>query len=233
MAATTLNDIANRVNNQLSDAGEAIWDDDLIEEWIIEGIREYSLHFPRLRSGTKTTVANQHNYDLPNTCMEIELVEYPTGEDPPAYLTRKSRKDPDFFGREGFYDVDYSGTVDDLGGSYTRGTLWLSEDPETDQTITILYWSPQALELASNSAISVPQEHEHLLVLFAVWKAYAERLSNQTGKPLITLDLIENFRKNTYQARSDYDAALRAAKAQATRSGPTGPWKSDAFDRIY
>jgi hypothetical protein len=233
MAATTLNDIANRVNNALSDAGEATWGDSVIEEWVIEGIREYSQHFPRLRTGTETTVADQHEYDLPNTCMELELVEYPTGEDPPKYLTRKSRKDPDFYGAEGYYDVAYSGTVDDLGGSYTRGSIYLSQDPESDQTITMIYWSPQAVELASNSAISIPQEHEHLLVLFAVWKAHAERLADQTANPDTTLDLLESFRKNAYQARADFDTALRTARGSKSPSGPTGPWESDTFDRIY
>jgi hypothetical protein len=229
---TTLNELANRCNRALADQAGTTWSDTDLEQWIIEGLRDYSLHFPLLKTGTISTTADQHDYELPSDCIRLDLVEYPTGEDPPEYLRRYSRKNQDFWDAEGFYDVAHSGTSD-VSGTYTRGTLWISEDPADSETITLTYYAYHPVALVSGSELSIPEEQEHILVLFAVWKACTHQLMNEQQSPDTTKALLDSYRRAAYLAREDYQTALRQAKAIAAHSGPTGPWRSDDWDRIY
>ena len=230
---TTLNELANRCNRALADQSEATWDDSTLEQWIVEAIRDYSLHFRMLASSTYDCVASQHNYELPADCLEVELVEYPKSQDPPKYLKPYSRKNADFWGAEGYYDVDYSGTAD-VSGTYTRGTLWISEDPVATEDIELLYWAQHNTAVTSDSELSVPPEHEHLLVCFVVWKAAVHLLMNEIQSPDTSRAMVDAYRRTANNMHDAYEATLRTAKTAADRAGTTAtPWKSDDYDRVY
>jgi hypothetical protein len=50
------------------------------------------------------------------------LLEYPTDEDPPLFLTRLARTHPDFWGQAGYYDLE------PRKDASAQGKLWLSEE---------------------------------------------------------------------------------------------------------
>jgi hypothetical protein len=223
---TTLSALADRAQTAMNDAAAGTWPQATIEEWLNEAIRDYSLHFPRLQSTTLNCVAGQHNYTLPADFLAVHLVEYPVGEDPPEYLARGSRARQDFWDAEGYYDVEVSGEA-------TAGTLWISEDPTVGETIELSYLATHDHALAANGTLTVPGHHEHLLILFVVWRAWTERQATEQADPDHTSTVLDAHRRSTDSAEAIYRRAVKLAKTGASPSGYTGPWAADPYDRIY
>jgi hypothetical protein len=225
----TLAHIADRAQNALNDAGAATWAQATVEEWVLEAIRDYSTHFHRIRTDDISTVADQHNYDLNEDFVGVLRVEYPVGEDPPQYLKRMDHRHPDFFSHGNRYDIQPA-----TGGSRTAGgVLWISDEPDGVDTIQVLYNADHDTSLGSSDSITVPDHHEHLLILFVVWKALAELVATEAQSPDTTIDLLNQLRAQAQAARGDYETHLRRTVEQQSDGGWAGPWPVDKYDRIY
>ena len=81
--------------------------------------------------------------------------------------------------------------------------------------------------------IQLPEHHEHLLILFVLWKAHQHRISKELQGPDTTIQLMSQFKAAAWEARDAYHQAIRNAEERQLSSGYTGTWKSDDFDRIY
>jgi hypothetical protein len=228
---TTLAEITARAQNAIGDAAGATWSDAKVEEWIIEAIRDYSVHFPRTVQDTLVkSVTPTYVYSLPADFLGMVCVEFPEGEDPPRYLKRRSYLDPGFWDSDEYYDVEPTRDAAE------PAKLHMSALPDTEEDIAITYTTYHAVlipEDDDDTDITVPEHHEHLLILFVVWKAAAERVLTDQADPNSFPALLASMRLVTSNARDAYNDALRQAEKQEAPGGWTGPWRSDEHDRIY
>lgn len=223
---TTLAALADRCQNALSDAGGATWSQAIVEEWVIEAIRDYSNHFPRTKTASISCVTNDRAYNLPADFIAALSIEYPTGEDPPTYLERRPYA-AEFWDLEGFYDIIYR---DDAS---SQPELWISEEPTTGETIAVEYQAIHDITIASSGTITVPAQHEPLLVAYVIWKAWTEQLAEETRSPTSGSSLLlSQLNENARTAWNTYADHIEHAQRAAGRSALIH-WKMDQHDRVY
>ena len=225
---TTLANLADRAQNAISDSGATTWSQSVVEEWTVEGIRDYNKHFPRTVNGTISTTADDHQYDLPSDFRGIVSVEYPTGQDPPEYLAQKSRLGDGFWNQTGFFDVILRRDASDVA------EIVISEAPAAGETITIEYLADHDLNLASGDTITIPERHEGIIVEFVIWRAWLELLGAEQQSPTSSSSLLmSQYASNADRAKRSYVEALaRALRAGEGASGRV-QWRLDKYDRIY
>lgn len=229
---TTITQLVDDVQLLLNDTAASIWAQTDIESWAIDGIRAYSVHFPRTVTASYTPTAADQAWTLAADFIAPLLVEFPTGQTPPQYLNRLARTHPDFWLSDGWYDVEYS-----RGDATSMSTLYISASPDGAQQLDITY---SAYHIPCNptvppmlGAISVPSYHEHIIKAYAVWQAHLERLNTEIQAPDTTIRLIQQYKLAVQATESSYRAALRAAITAHSEGGWTGPWRVDGADRIY
>jgi len=230
---TTLANLADRCQLALNDTAAGTWSQDTVEAWCIDAIRDYSQAFPRVRAFTIdiSGASPGHEFDLTTDTIDVVQVEYPDGEDPPVYLKRRARTHPRFYYQTGYYDLEL------LHDSQEFSILYLSEEPSDGETIAIQALCHHDVTLASGDDITVPVEHESILVLYVLWQAFKERLATEQQDPDTTLagavTLLQQLVKGATQAEAEYRRALERAQKARSQSGIVGPWAADRFDPIY
>ncbi len=223
----SLADLADMAQNAIADAAAGTWPQATVEQWCLDAIREYSVRFPRTCTSTIDCTAADHTYDLPNDFLDVISVEYPAGQDPPVYLKRLSRRNPAFWGRAGFYDVEHTGQGN------VEATLFISDEVTTGQDIAVTYTAPHDLTIEDTGTVTVPPQHYHILILFVVWKAQVERLMNQVASPDSTMGILNSLQNAAKKAEFAYTYALEALEEHISPGGWTGPWLVDVYDPIY
>ncbi len=172
-------DLADVCQMAMADAGGAVWAQETVEEWVLEGIRDFESRF----LATKDVLIDvgpglPRELQLDADVVSIIQVEYPYGEDPPSFLTRFSRFDPRFWEGTGYYDVRIS---------ERRGegpVLFLSDDLVTDEiikcTCRCLYWDFADFgEPWYSEGVLIPDRYLSIIVDYVVWRALQERVLNQ------------------------------------------------------
>jgi len=218
--ATILDDIQDRMD----DDGTRFPDADLTP-YLYDAIREYSQHFPRVQTVTLTCLDDRHYYTVPADGIGVLQVEYPKGEDPPQYLDRLSRRSPNFWADDGYYDVEMEGD----GG----GLLWLSAGTAGGETIELTYSAHHDTDLAAGDNLSVPEEHLPIIIANVIWKCYLDLLAEEVQNPDTTIHLIRDMQEVCTEARLAYERALARALGAAGRSAMTKGWVMDGYDPIY
>ena len=234
--ATTLAQLADICQEQLSDSGAGTWTQATVEGWVQEAIRDYSVHFPRLKEYTINCNDDVHEYPLPVDFLGATLVEYPDGEDPPEYLTRLSRTDPAFWLSADYYDLYVTGDATESGavaGESANDLLIVSADTASGEDIILQYRARHNDALASGGEVTVPAHHFDLIVTFVTWRAWVERLAAEEQAPDQTTLLLSQLASNADRAHRRYTEALNRAKAARSDTGITDPWRSDIHDPIY
>lgn len=226
---TTLLALADRAQLALNDSGVGTWAQATIESWCVEAIRDYSQTWPRTKTVTTEIAIDNagHVFDLPADFLSVVLIEFPTGEDPNAYLVRRRRTHDNFYDQEGFYDVEPSNDAD------TVGKLYLSEEPANGETYALTYTAAHDVSLASDDEITVREDHEGILILFVLWQAFKERAATSAVDPDITSDVLQKLVNAASQAEVEYRRALRQAEKHRAEGGWTGPWRADIHDPVY
>ena len=230
----TLEDLADRAQNAIGDAGAGTWSQAVVEEWICEGIRDYGMYFRRTVTEVLQITTENDSREVSRFCREVIHVEYPTGDDPPTYLKRKSRYAPDFYDTEDHFDfepTDQYGHTDEVNA--TSPYLVFSFTLDSDETLTVLERCIFDAELESGDSITIPDEHMHLLILFVVWKAHSERAVTEAANPDSSIRMLQQMKEAARIAEADYRRALDQAQVMAGMGGWTPPWKADGHDRIY
>jgi hypothetical protein len=233
---TTFNTLLARAQSAISDKGGAVWETAVVTEWVRDAIRDYSQHFKRT-----VTVAfelsgqtGQHTFDLPADFISMIQVEYPTGEDPPTYLLRLNRRNPRFWTAAGFYDVEITNdaaTTDSVPDN--PATFWISDEVVDGETMTWTYTANHDPTVTTTYHITVPAEHEPLLIAYVVWQALLERLAKEAQSPETSIGLFDQYATAAELAEAEYRRALAAAQGEKSASGWTGPWQMDVHDPIY
>jgi hypothetical protein len=225
-------DVADLAQYTLADTGGSLWPQGTVEIWVLEAIRDYSVHFHRVLDETINASDDTHEYNLSRDVIDVVQVEYPSGEDPPAYLTRLPRTDPRFWATEGFYDIELRFQT----GSGNESTIWISEAGTTGEQIAYTYLAAYydgSESPIEDVVVEVPDPHIPILIAFVEWKAASERLFDELQDPDRTIHLIDGMRKTVETKRQHYDEMIAAALADQVRSGWVSRWHMDSRDRIY
>jgi hypothetical protein len=226
---TTMLQMIGRAERALSDTGNATWSDDTIMYWLIDAIRDYSQYFPRMLDYTYTVQAEDsgHSYALPSDFLSVILVEYPVAEDPPAYLVRRPRTHPEFYDREGFYDIQ------EYHDANAYPYIYFSEEPAEAEKWKITYLAQHDTGLDTGDTITVREDHEGILILFVTWQALRERAAAHIQDPDTTSDFLQKLSNAAMEAEQEYRRALKIAQDHRAEGAWSGPWKSDIHDPIY
>lgn len=211
---TTLQQLIDRIQNQLSDSGASVWSEGKIEEWIETGIAEYSQHFPRTRVTTITDTVDVREYDLPADFLEVLSVQFPTTDDPPVYLKRRAYTHPDFWDSVGYYDIVPKREAID------PDQIFISESPNGSQAIEVVYLAQHDTAYAVSDTLTIPRHHETIIERYVIWQAWQELTSNEMQNPTSNSSLLmAQLEQNTTRAERRYlNAIAKAEKAMGGQS---------------
>jgi hypothetical protein len=229
----SLEDVANRAQNALNDAGAATWSQSIIEEWVREAIRDYNSYFRRTTTENVTMPSTTNTVDVSPLAREVLAVEYPKDQDSPIYLNRMNRFHPDFYKNSTNFDFE---PVNEWGQTEDGGYdpyLTFSTDLASGQQLRVTERAIHDSDLASADLVTIPDEHQHLLILFVLWKAHSERTITEAQDPDTTIRMINQMKQAAQMAEQDYRRAISQALKNTAQGGWTLPWKSDTHDRIY
>ncbi|MCW7072207.1 MAG: hypothetical protein OCU12_07800 [Methanophagales archaeon] len=224
---TTLAEFRARCQVQLGDTGAATWPAATIDGWIKDGIRDYGEHFRQRLYVDIAAVAGQYNYTLPSDAWSILSVEYPKGEDPPVFLVPWRRSDKRFQNLAA-YDFERS-------GSNAGAEVWLGVEPEAGKTIRVRYEALHDADLAAGdtAVLTLPAEHENLVLMFVVWRATLELQNKEQQNPTSNSSLLmSQLASNAHRLQQDYSNALQRALYSVQSDSGVVSWLRDD-DRIY
>lgn len=224
--------LANHAQAALSDELAATWPLANLEQWVREGIADYSIHFPRIITSTISATANTRQYDLSPYFRGMITVEFPTSQDPPEYLKRRPYTHPDFWTEDGYYDVL------DKHDETAVPQLLISEKPAGTETITITFSADHpsnTSDAGSADATTVPNRHHDMIIMYVMWRAAVERISSEEQSPTDSTGmLLEQMSRDAETRRRMYvNSMARALKSQKGTPSITTKWNIPDYGRIY
>ena len=220
----------------ITDCLVALGDDDastwsrvnIMLPWCKEAIRTFPILRPMKDDHTNGASA-VHIVTLPDDFREVISVEYPVDQDPPEYLVRKNRLDPDFYGEAGFYDIDHD---------YSTGKGWvmyLSGELAANAHIYTQYLANHDTNLVdnANSYITIPDEYEGILIQQVMCRAYRERLGAMMQDPTAHTNIVYQLTQMVQKAEETYRLMVNEAQHQLTNSVVSAHKTVDKYDRVY
>jgi len=201
------------------------WRNDTIKEWIRDAVRDYSRHFPLVKELSGEATTGTYEYSFGGLVLGTIEVEYPTGEDPPAFPEQCNHREPHFFDDGiSYYDVvAYPGEDD--------AEFWLS-DPETGESYNVKYYTAHEWTAKeSDYEADVPDVDRHVIVQYVVWQCWREMLT-------IEVETADSGRRaylaeQAADAASSYNYYIEAIKRSRSAESNAVRWVMDKFDRIY
>lgn len=236
---TTFAELVNRCETNLNDEDNSTWTAEQIVKWLNDAIRDYSQHFPRIKTQTISAAADTNAYDLNEDFMGVLSVEYPTGQDPQEYLSRLDYKHADFWLGDSWYDIVSRSDETDAS------EIWISDDPAGTESIEVQYHAHHDLVTDADDTsgnVTVPPIHQHILVKFTLWQAnihllFAEQQSPTSNSSLLMAQLSQNARRLEATYHTAIQQAIYAAdgESEIVQSWlPKGDYSSDdSLARIY
>ncbi len=183
-----------------------LWSDALLDEWLVEAVRDFGRAVPREATVTLWSVAGQAGYSLPLGLVEVVRVEHPPG----AYRVFAPRTGGDpapgaagATGEPGGYDV-------------WGGELVLEPAPVTSgEPIMVRYTSQCAVPSADSDPLPVEASDVELLLLYVCGRAL-QWVATQEGKR----QAFERERgASATTLAASYQGRYRAALASRQRTG--------------
>ena len=226
---TTLQQLIDRCEAQLADSGNATFSAADIEQWVRDAIQDYSQHFPRQSTETLNMSTGTCEYSLDITTQFVLYVEYPDGKDPRQYLRRRNVLQPNFWTVEGNYHVEYP------NDPAAAPTLTVSSQVATGEDAIVTYLHPHEDPATTATTITVPVQHEHLLVHYVLWRAVLQLKAAEEAAPTSNSSLLmSQLAINVDRARRAYVDALAKAVYTVSHGGPVS-WagQDQAASRIY
>lgn len=197
------------IRERLTD--DAVWTDNNLDQWILDAIADYSIRFPRTDlEATINCVDDQREYDLSSELTNphsILSVEYPDGEDPPEFLTRRGISDS-----RGFWGGEYYA----VWGSPPH-TLFIGEKPDDGEDVVVRYAGDHLYPTQDSDTLTVPDDHLEGLVLFVKWKAAEHLLAEEAADPQTTTLLLTQFDMMVYRAGRAYRTWMQNAAEKHRR----------------
>lgn len=226
---TTLSELRTQARNLIGDTGSAVFTDSQIDQFINEAIKDISIHFPIRKTYAISTSANDRQYDLEADFISVVSVEYPSGEDPPRYLKRRSFTHLSFWQEDGYYDIIQRHSED----ATNQPEIWISQKPGASETITVEYMGEHTLLSNPTDVTDVMSRHEPLIPLFARWRAWSELATSEGMNPDPIKLLSATQEVNARRAEQMYRNALREAEEAESATAVVPPWRMDKHDSIY
>ena len=193
---TTRADLVTIIRNQGIDA--TTWTATEVNQWIADGIGEYSQHYPRtVHSAANACTASQHEYTLPTDWKAAWLVEYPEGQTPRCYLDRLDEHDERF--GPGYYDIRLT-------------KLILGEGPAAGDKYGLVYQAVHDFPDTDATVLTLADEDLEIIVQYVIWKAYRRLELDQAKLPDSSTVLLSMLGTNTGRAYRDYETMLRTRK---------------------
>jgi hypothetical protein len=219
---TTFGSHLTRIMYALGDPTEAVWSrTNEVWYWLIEAIRE----FPILRPMTDDLTFTEDHYNaLPSDFVKIVSVEYPIGDDPPTYLTRRSHQSPEFQAGE-FYDV----VADHDTGS--GSLLWIG--PVVTSDVRVNYLALHDYAASESMVLTIPDQYLNILTEYCAVRAWEERLSSEIANPTAHASTISQIQVALTQHRALYDRLVKEAVQELGTSRLVPDRAMDKYDRIY
>lgn len=226
---TTLQNLIDACEADLADSGNATWSAADIEQWCRDAIADYSQHFHTSETETINCSADDRQYDLPARLVDIIDVEYPKGEDPPEFLTRRPHTQPDFWREDGYYDILYHNS------DSTADELLISTRPSAGESIVVRWIGRYDNTMLTTAAITVPVEHHHLLRNYVIWRSALQLKAAEEASPTSNSSLImSQLAINVDRARRAYvDALAKAVFAASSSQVVSWAGLDQATKRIY
>lgn len=214
----TLASLVTRILITLNDEGNATWDTEMIATFLNDGIRDYSQHFPRVKTDSISLTTDTAVYDLNADYMGILSVEYPDGEDPQEYSDRRPYTHPDFWDVDGYYDVIHHADVSD-----PSQVILSDDDVATGETAVIEYHAHHQIITDTASiagANTVPVHHQQLLTKYVLWQAAqhlasAEQQTPTSSSSLLMAQLAQNARRLELSYATGIQQAVYAAEGES------------------
>jgi hypothetical protein len=223
----TFGTLLTRIQSALGDTSGATWSrTEVIWTFAIDAIRDFPILRPKTTAHTVGDAG--HSFTLPSDFRKVIYVEFPPYQDPPEYLMRKSHLGTDFFGEDGFYDVDRDY---DSGGDYI---LWTSNSLVTDDIVIVRYLATHTTEFANEySYITIENQYVQVIINHVVLMCYQERLATQLQDPTAHTSTIQQMSDAVKTAEINYLDHLNRAQLDISNSQRIAGWKVDKHDRIY
>lgn len=217
---TTRAEFRASLRNVLTDKTQ--WRDTLLNNWIEDGIRDYSHNLPRLMISQIACATATKSYSLASyTILAMRAVEYPSGETPRRLLDPLKRSHTAFDGNL-YYDVksDFS-------------TLYIGESPTLGETISIEYSSIHAIPSTDATTLTIPGNHFELLRLYVIWKAITQLELDENVSVDRRREMMNALGLNAFRAERAYRTRLERIVGSTAEGGIAGAWKQDRRDSIY
>lgn len=196
--------------------------------WCIEAMKTFPILRP-MRDEHTNGITLVYSFAAADDFREMISVEYPVGQQPPVYLVRKNRFDPDFYKMSGYYDNDHD---------YSAGTGWfiyISGGIAKLAHVCIQYLANHDVAMADDDTvlITVPDEYENILIAQVICRAYRERLSYFMQNPTAQTNVIMQYTDMVQKAEESYYAMLASAQLKLADSKIIGDKEVDKYDRVY
>ncbi len=194
----TMQELIDELQVDLNDVSAVTWSEADLLLFLNDGIKDYSVHFPRVVSvDIVTTTARRYN--LPSDYIGLISVEYPADAVTPTYLISKNYWEPGFWGDGGRYDAI------NRRDNNLSNELLISSSPTDGEIIRLEYLAYHAHDLIAADAVTVPSEHHHLLKASAVWQSSRNLLMAEEQSPTNTSALLmSQLSSNTERLHDEY-----------------------------
>lgn len=216
----------------------SLYPDYLIDQWIADGIREYSSNFPYRTWGVIMCDPGVRFYLLNdvlslNAIIDVTAIEYPTGQVPRRFLSRLDEHSEGFVGSP-VYDVgSQDETISYLYGTPQLYYIVLGETPAAGDSIWIEYETVHLVPTSDSIVISVPEHHLEIIRLYTMWRA-AEFVETSEASGVDRKN-ITDLRMRTERAAGYYRTKVK--EALAANVGKIAPvrWSMPGVggDRVY
>ena len=166
---TTRAEIRQRIRDELNDNASAkLWSDVLLNQWIVEGLRELGRRLGLEKTTSLTSVASQEAYGLPADTLEVIRVEHPSSVMRVPGGLRSGDDAPDGSGAAPALGTRPSPSRYELFG----GQLVLVPPPATTgDEIRVRYRGAYAEPSTDVAVLDVPARDEDLVVAYACSRA--------------------------------------------------------------
>lgn len=238
MTAETLTTLLARLRNHLGDLNSASYQfsDAQLTQWLNAAIFDYSIHFPRKKNSLIALTPGTHYYEMPLDFHSVLTVQYskfnPTlTPQTPEYFTHRSHKHPDFWERDGFYDIwKHQEEIE-------QSWLIISRDPYSAMDTIVCYYHGDHTSLVDAAdECSLPVRHLHLLDFYVRWMSLQNLSTLESMSPTTSVDgaiaLLDKYEANVRLAEAAYRSAMADARSAESETG-VSEWRMDKWDGGY
>jgi hypothetical protein len=207
MQTMDLQSLRIRVQTTLAFADQ--WPDETLNQWILDAIDTYSLEFPRPCRKDVGLTTDTQAYALPPDYIEMQRVEYPTGENPREWLRPVDLFDEDLDDQDDVYAIRPMDPDNSVSADVGAFEILFGPLVATGETARLYYLGHHITPASDSDYTSVPAAHAEALIAFvefrAHWQLETAAAYTSDGSTLTISELGANARRawNRYKEITD------------------------------